>query len=250
MRILQIWIFMVVLSSQNYLIHAYNVLQYIPKYLRVTINDRKTKYPVINFYSDVETVDKIIFERKSMSRFGDGEISWMAGENLNFFQDYSDDFAYDLKRAFQSNNSSLLIGIPYGIVDVQKCNLYAKIHWRVIKARFFKNLLQFADLNKTYCNASITRPYIDYKDKEYSKESFKNLKRIWEQRDVVFVEGEETKLGIGNNLFDNAKSIKRIICPAQNAYEKLQEIKQAIIDNVDKNKLILTALGPTASILA
>ena len=55
---------------------------------------------------------------------------------------------------------------------------------------------------------------------------------------------------MGNDLFDNATSIKRIICPAENAYSKLEAIKSSIRLNVEKDTLILGALGPTASILA
>ena len=55
---------------------------------------------------------------------------------------------------------------------------------------------------------------------------------------------------MGNDLFDNASSIKRIICPAENAYERIEAIKNSIRSNVEKDTLILGALGPTASILA
>lgn len=232
------------------LLYLYSVIKYCPRYMWAIFTSKNCICENINFYSDRETVDKIIYEHKSLSRFGDGELSWMSGIKLDSFQDYSVEFAQHLKSAFQSENPNLLIGIPYGIKDASKCNLYAKMHWRIIKEEFYEKLIQFADLTKTYCNASITRPYIDYKDKEYSSQCFKNLRRIWEQRKVIFVEGEKTKLGVGNDLFDNTKSIKRIICPPKNAYARFDEIKQAILDNVDKEDLILAALGPTASILA
>ena len=83
----------------------------------------------------------------------------------------------------------------------------------------------------------------------FSQNSFNNLKRIWDKRKVVIVEGEKTKLGMGNNLFDNTISIQRIICPAQNAYEKIDRIMEAIRKYVHKDELILAALGPTATIL-
>lgn len=232
------------------LIYLYMVISLIPRCLKSIIKEKNAKYPKINFYNDIETVDKIVNEHKSVSRFGDGEIRWMAGVVLDSFQEYSDEFAKDLKIAFQSSNSNLLIGIPYGLVDSSRCNLYSKLHWKTIKSDFFKNFIQFADLDKIYCNASITRPYIDYKDREYSRKCFENLRRIWDKRNVVFVEGEKTKLGLGNDLFNNVESVKRIICPSKNAYGRLDDIKSSIISNVDKNDLILTALGPTASILA
>ena len=59
----------------------------------------------------------------------------------------------------------------------------------------------------------------------------------------------KSRLGIGNNLLNNANSIKRIICPAENAFEKYDEILAAV-KNHEKSKLILLALGPTATVLA
>ena len=231
-------------------VYAIDVLKLIPDYLKSYKKNKKIEYEEIYFYTDKETVDEIVNNRKSLSRFGDGEFMWMSGEVLDSYQDYSEKFAKDLRKAFQNSNENLLIGIPYGIFDSSQCNLSAKMHWSIIKSDFYSRLEKFVDFNRKYSNASITRPYIDYKDYEYSTKAFRNLKRIWEQKEIVIVEGEKTKLGLGNDLFDNAKEIKRIICPAKNAYEKLGEIEKTIEEKVDKDKVIITALGPTASILA
>ena len=63
------------------------------------------------------------------------------------------------------------------------------------------------------------------------------------------IEGEKTRFGIGNDLLNNAKSIKRILCPTRNAYNLYDKILNAAL-KVDKNNLIIISLGPTASILA
>lgn len=230
--------------------YMYSILQKLPAYVKACYVSRNEKYPSIKFYDDKETIEKIVNEGNSLSRFGDGEFMWMSGEGHASFQDYSKELGIALIKAFQSKNEKLLVGIPYGIFHSEKCNLYAKMHWKIIKSSFFSRLIEYADLNRTYCNASITRPYIDYHDMEYSKDCFDNLKKIWNNRDIVIVEGEKTKLGLGNDLFNNAKSIKRIICPAENAFEKRSIISQSIKKHVSKNYLILAALGPTASILA
>lgn len=232
------------------LIYFYYIIKRIPAYIKSISKNRRQNYQVINFYTDKETVDQIIYNKKSLSRFGDGEFMWMNGETLDSYQEYSQEFSNDLIKAFKSKNENLLIGIPIGIFDSKNCNLYAKMHWSIIKSDFYSRLEKFIDFNRTYSNASITRPYIDYKSYEYSTKAFGNLKRIWDKKDIVIVEGNKTKLGIGNDLFDNAKDIKRIICPAQNAYEKLRDIEEIIEKKVPKDKIIITALGPTASILA
>ena len=45
------------------------------------------------------------------------------------------------------------------------------------------------------------------------------------------------------------KSIERIICPSENAFEIYEKIYNEVL-KVDKNKTILLALGPTATVLA
>ena len=104
--------------------------------------------------------------------------------------------------------------------------------------------------NKPYYSSTITRFYIDYEDKNGVSKYIKKLKKIWDQKDVVIVEGEKSRVGIGNDLFNNVKTIKRIICPNINAFNKYNNIINSITRNVQKNKLILIALGPTATLLA
>ena len=75
------------------------------------------------------------------------------------------------------------------------------------------------------------------------------IKLIWEKRDILIIEGEKSRLGIGNDLFNNSKSIKRILCPAENAFNVYDKILEHA-KKIDKSFLILLALGPTSSILA
>ena len=50
------------------------------------------------------------------------------------------------------------------------------------------------------------------------------FKKIWEKKDILLIEGEHSRLGIGNNLFNNSKSIKRILCPDINAFKVYDKI--------------------------
>jgi glycosyltransferase family protein len=91
---------------------------------------------------------------------------------------------------------------------------------------------------------------MSHKNKNGVSKYIKKLKKIWDQRDVIIVEGEKSRVGIGNDLFNNVKTIKRIICPYINAFNMYNDIINSITRNVQKNKLILIALGPTATLLA
>ena len=56
-------------------------------------------------------------------------------------------------------------------------------------------------------------------------------------------------MGVGNDLFDNCKSIERILCPSENAIDRYDDIMDAVLKQ-PKDKLILLALGPTATALS
>lgn len=104
-----------------------------------------------------------------------------------------------------------------------------------------------------YGNTDFTRFYhpmnTHYNKKKIEKHVL-NLKRIWNNRSILFVEGENSKLGVGNDLFSNSLSIRRILCPNNNAFKKIDEIKKVIKNNCGPDDLVLIALGPTATILA
>ena len=60
--------------------------------------------------------------------------------------------------------------------------------------------------------------------------------------------GALVAIGVGNDLFTNTKSIKRIIAPSKNAYQKIDQIEQMIRENAE-DRLILLMLGPTAKVV-
>lgn len=66
----------------------------------------------------------------------------------------------------------------------------------------------------------------------------------------MLVEGELSRVGGGNDLFDNAASVRRILCPAENAFDCYGEILETICKHAKSSDLIFMALGPTATVLA
>lgn len=111
------------------------------------------------------------------------------------------------------------------------------------------DFLKLVNKKKKYYSLDISRFYFKYKDKSKIPKYISNLKKLWNNRDIIFVEGEHSRCGYKNDLFDNAKSLKRIICPSFNAFEIYDKILSSVL-KIDKDKLILIALGPTASVLA
>ena len=200
-----------------------------------------------------ETLDKIIRDRCSISRFGDGEFSCMSCSRISF-HDPSKELAERLKEVISSDLPNLLIGLPdcFGSLDVYVP--YSRKFWRKYMSKKRQMTYSYLDMNRIYYNAFFNRHYLNFNktDEHYQKccTYFKRLKEIWKNRDVVILESEKAGLGAGNDLLDGAKSISRIVfCPAKNAFNRYDEILSAF-DGIDSDVLMLLALGPTATVLA
>ena len=189
-------------------------------------------------------------ERKSLARFGDGEFEILCGRSRPIFQDVNDGLSKRLKEALNSRETSLLVAIADNYSSLEK---YADDAARDIRMYMTKEVreshMKVLDLNRQYYDTYISRPYIIYRDKEHAKERFDWVKEIWDGQDVLIVEGEYTRFGVGNDLLENAQSVKRILAPSKNAFNKYDEIKHAARE-YGKDKLILSILGPTATVLS
>ncbi len=207
-----------------YIIFSYNY----ENFCLSCINERKTKkclncrnyviFRRITVFDEDETLNEIIYKNKSISRFGDGEFFAIFGSNLGF-QKSNKELSRRLLEVLNSKEKNLLIGInlPYKLRNLNRFNKKAKKYFEL----FFKlNRFKLGKIlkNNEYYSATITRFYIDYKSKRKVPKYIKKLKMIWNKREVVIVEGEKSRLGIGNDLFDNVNSIQRIICPIRDAF--------------------------------
>lgn len=196
-----------------------------------------------------DTINKIIEEKVSVSRYGDGEFKWMYNLPQKSFQTNSEKLSERLREIIKSSEENHIVCLYDTFGDLKIYSWGCRRWWTIFMGKYRKKWVDLLDTNKIYYNTNISRPYMDYKDKDKSEERFNKLKKIWENRDVVIVEGEKSRLGVGNDLFDGSKSIKRILAPSTNAFDKYNEILDSILKE-SKEKLILLALGPTATVLA
>ncbi len=237
------------------------IKRFIQKYKSKKANsiyeDASSNVLVPNIIDMNKAIDLILNKKMSMARFGDGEFEICLGNSLDF-QEKNNDLSIKLKSILKSKDSNLLIGLPniFSSLDMYVStkgieNWVGKDFWRYYLTSNNKrqDIYSILDFDKQYIDSFITRPYMDYIDKVQAKNHFENIKRVWNGRDIVFVEGEFSRLGIGNDLFNSAKSIKRITCPAKHAFSKYDDIIKEC-KKQDKEVLFLIALGPTATVLA
>ncbi len=205
-----------------------------------------TKKPHI--LSIEETVDTVFAKKCSMIRFGDGEITLIDGTDLPF-QKWSEELAKRLEDILQVRDEHLLICIPGMWGDLRVYLPYAYhfvMHHMYRYNHIWKSILSY---DYTYGDTNVTRHYLSYKDKRDAAVIFKKIRGLWAGEDVILIEGAKSRLGLGNDLFDNVASLGRILCPPENAYVAYERIRDEAL-KANKEKLILLSLGPTAKVLA
>jgi glycosyltransferase family protein len=226
-------------NSQTDMI-LYNRLRNLP--YEIFDYRQKDKYKIPQIMTIEETIDEIVRNNKSIARFGDGEFGIMFGIQRWRFQRNDERLAERLREVVTSQDDNILIGINdfYGDLS-HRTESDAEGIRSYITPEIRAQHMELLRTDRLYANAVISRTG--------TMEKVRNQKRIWEGKDCVFIEGDKTRMGVGNDLFNNAKSIQRILCPAESAFDNYDAILEEA-KKLPRDKTILIALGPTASVLA
>jgi len=204
----------------------------------------------IEIWDSINSIQYIIENRCSVSRFGDGEFFVLLGKG-NSFQKPDSILAERLKQVLTSEDCcNHCVAIPLPLKDTLRLRKSSKEFWGYFVLRYGKEILPYLSVGRNYLDTQLSRFYIIYKNKEKCKLQISMLKQIWDNKDVVIVEGCQSRTGVGNDLYSNARSISRILGPAESAFSMYDTIMKAITENVTKDKLILLSLGMTATVLA
>lgn len=210
---------------------------------------QRSHFHKVKIKSLLETIDDILMHKKSISRYGDGELKMMLNNEGIVFQSESPELSKRLNEVLNSELDNLIIGLPGPLCSVREEGLDSKFFW-IRFINLYGNLLsQYLDPKRVYGNAGISRFYLGLKDKRLSMQILEKLKQIWNGKELLIIEGEFSRMGVGNDLFENAAGVSRLVCPAEDAFAKYHEILEAA-KKYGQDKLILIALGPTATILS
>lgn len=218
-----------------------------------------TKHTKFTVEGPLETANQLVTKSFSISRFGDGEFNIAyKGKGIGF-QPYSDELSRDLRDVLKESaeNGMLKIGLPHGFETTKMDKFKVKTFWWSYVVKNRRDILRLVQEGtiSNYLDASFTRAITELTDKETIKQVMETVKKIWEDKIVLIVEGAGTRFGSGNGLLKHAKSVSRIVAPAENAYAKIESIQHSVDKFLMKQNdlsdvVILVALGPTATVLA
>lgn len=231
---------------ENYNRRSLEKIIYSIEYGEAKIELEKIEKEFPNVMTIEETINKILAEKKSVSRYGDGEFNLLINSKKaqNIFQIKNDDLKRRLIEILKNENEKILVCIsPFKSLRRKNISLerepyfmerYWLYRWKELKTFFNKETL--------YGNSFISRINL------FQEVSIEKIKKIWENREVIFIYSKEGRFNIDNRLFDNIKKYEEILIPATNAFEKYEEILSKC-RSYPKDGLFLIAAGPTATVL-
>lgn len=223
----------------------------------------KNKLSEFHALNALETLDYLLKNDKcSLIRFGDGDIDILTKTGETGYQKASEALRVKMEHVLTRNQKNLLICIPAVLINFSDLDIYndrAKFHFRNILIRFHKYLSKVLSKEQVYGDTQVSRPYMDTLNNEYAKTIFDGFKKLFSVKTLIVIEGEKTRLGVGNDLLDGAQQVQRVIAPAVNAFDRYEEILQKAIEVAQQKKaegctqediMFILALGSTAKLLA
>ena len=114
-------------------------------------------WPLPEVLSIDATLDKLIQDKCSISRFGDGEFLYII-DRLNLpFQRQETELRQKMIDILKSQEDNILVGLPIGYHSLDNLRKKSRLTWRSQIAWIYPRLYRYLDHSKTYYNASMTR---------------------------------------------------------------------------------------------
>lgn len=197
-----------------------------------------------------DTISELQNSEKSLIRFGDGEVAIIDGKDIGF-QKTSSQLAEELKEILKNEDEKIMVTLPDIFEHINTYKPRTRDFWKthlMFHMKTYRECCVPKKGEKEYFNSLFSRFYITVNNHEKCEEWIKEIKKIWDNKDLVIIEGETTHNGVGNDLFDSAGSVERIIGPSKDAFVRVREILSAV-QMYEKDKLFLVSLGPAAKTL-
>ena len=172
----------------------------------------------------------------------------MAGNDIAF-QKASEKIADRLKEVLTAKYPNMFVAIPKAIFSpANNIKTVVKDYWRLHGKKYRQIINPYLDLDRQYYSADVTLAYLAYENYDLAT-YFQKLRKLWHDKDIAIICGQTIFDKISINIFDCAKSIQYVYGESKNAFDHYDSLLEKA-QKIDKNKIIIIILGPTATILA
>ena len=175
---------------------------YITSPLKKALNNIET---IPNVETPINTINAIIKNKKSITRFGDGELLLTQGVSIPF-QEYSEELSSRIKDIIKCNDENILVGINqlyFNTEDIYQDHI--KLFQNNWVAKNLEKQCSILDVNKQYYDAAFSQPYLTLNSSYDFDLHYKSIKKIWDKRDIALISGEGILDNLDYNIFDQSR---------------------------------------------
>ena len=187
-----------------------------------------------------QTMRRIIDERLSFARFGDGEFRIMLRHEFNLrFQKWSPGLAEDLRSVLTFDGfdrDRLLLSFPYP---------HRGLYWSSTWVDIWPDLKPLLDTSTPYGCTHVSRPLFFQR---LGDTGVALWREVWEGQEVCVITGEHSRFALVPQLFDNIKASRFVYSTPVNAYADLPRLMDLLAAE-DDQQLFLVALGPAGTLV-
>lgn len=193
-----------------------------------------------------KTLTALEQENFSFLRFGDGEIAIINGYGIPF-QEANEELGKRLKELLVAQEEGLRIGIPYYYLHpIKNMNIFVQnFTYALGKQRKF--LIANCSKTGTYIDTCLTQVYQTYAEYDFEN-YYARMQMLLEGKDVTVICGEGVLDKLQYKALDVCNSVEYIYGPSMNAFAEYDKLLEKA-KQIDKNRLVLVILGPTAKVL-
>ena len=182
--------------------------------------------PMIRVQSVDETIMMLQNTDHSLVRFGDGELTFIRGRNLQL-QNSNRELQKRLADILGYTHDGLVVSVQDIFNGLDFYVPASKRFWEDHFLFYHKYYNKLCSHDRTYANTLFSRCYITREDKNVCDGWFQEIKMIWKGKKVVVVEGTRTHNGVDNDLLSLCSSVERILIPPANAFNAYDRILAA-----------------------
>lgn len=196
---------------------------------------------------DTEETLKALEEKPfSFLRFGDGEIAIINGQGIPF-QEANESLGRRLQELLVTQENSLKVGIPYYYMNpISNMNIFVQnFTYALGKQRKF--LISHCNKENIYIDTCLTQVYQTYAEYDFER-YYARMQKLLQGKDVTVICGEGVLDKLQYHALDVCNSVEYIYGPSMNAYAEYEGLLEQA-KKIDKKRLVLVILGPTAKVL-
>ena len=189
-----------------------------------------------------ETLQYIIKNKCSVSRYGDGEIGFLLFDNFkHFFQPNNKELQNKLKFILKNPIDSCLICLPKWMFHPSDVQWYKNC-----QSMYFFSFRKYILDKYNYGSANI------FTSESFDQGNYDEIIKIWKDKPIVIITCKNSAFIEDDRLFRKDQIIKVIETKAVDAFSDYDNIMNQIVndENITKDCIIVASLGLTATVLA